>query len=63
MELWASCWALACWFWVCVFAAAGASFEVLDLGRMLNLFFRFAGWSTSWLVGAVVMIVGAKSCQ
>lgn len=40
--------------------ARAPSIGLFGLGRTLNLFFRFTGWSTSWLVGAVVMIVGAR---
>lgn len=30
-----------------------------DADKILNMLFRLTGWSSSWLVGAVVMIVGA----
>lgn len=31
----------------------------LDADRILNMLFRLTGCSSSWLVGAVVMMVGA----
>ena len=35
----------------------------LDADRILNMLFRLTGCSSSWLVGAVVMMVGAVEVE